>query len=109
MAPRKELQHFYTSVFICEGQLSDKLPHLPQMESQSPLKGDFTENQCKAPEHNFLLRTVLDNVRHSRKQCTAAWLDDLTNAFGMPDDFLGLACEFYNGCSTTNVKLKKSV
>lgn len=66
-------------------------------------------------EHNFLLQTILDTVRRSRRQCAVAWLD-LSNAFGsiphehifetlaqfgMPETFLSLVRELYEGCSTT--------
>jgi hypothetical protein len=32
-------------------------------------------------EHNFVLQSVIEDARRSRKQCSIAWLD-LTNAFG---------------------------
>ncbi|CAM4609254.1 unnamed protein product, partial [Caretta caretta] len=66
-------------------------------------------------EHNFVLQTTIETARKARRQCTVAWLD-LANAFGsmphhhifatlqefgMPENFLRVIREVYEGCSTT--------
>ncbi|CAM4642046.1 unnamed protein product [Lepidochelys olivacea] len=66
-------------------------------------------------EHNFVLQTIIETARRARRQCTVAWLD-LANAFGsmshhhifatlqefgMPENFLHVIREVYEGCSTT--------
>ncbi|KAG6932301.1 hypothetical protein G0U57_000080, partial [Chelydra serpentina] len=66
-------------------------------------------------EHNFLLQTVTQTTRRARKPCAIAWLDlanafgsiphhhifDTLQEFGMPESFLRLIRELYEGCSTT--------
>ncbi|CAM4606818.1 unnamed protein product [Lepidochelys olivacea] len=66
-------------------------------------------------EHNFVLQTTIETARKARRQCTVAWLD-LANTFGsmphhhifatlqefgMPENFLRVIREVYEGCSTT--------
>ncbi|CAM4556547.1 unnamed protein product [Lepidochelys olivacea] len=66
-------------------------------------------------EHNFVLQTTIEMTRRARRQCMVAWLD-LANAFGsmphhhifatrqefgMPENFLRVIQEVYEGCSTT--------
>ncbi|CAM4612820.1 unnamed protein product [Caretta caretta] len=66
-------------------------------------------------EHNFVLQTIIETARRARRQCMVAWLD-LANAFGsmlhhhifamlqefgMPENFLRVIQEIYEGCSTT--------
>ncbi|CAM5108747.1 unnamed protein product [Natator depressus] len=66
-------------------------------------------------ENNFVLQTTIETARRARRQCTVAWLD-LANAFGsmphyhifatlqefgMPENFLRVIQEVYEGCSTT--------
>ncbi|CAM5173819.1 unnamed protein product [Natator depressus] len=66
-------------------------------------------------EHNFVLQTTIETAGRARRQCMVAWLD-LANAFGsmphhhtfatlqefgMPENFLRVIREVYEGCSTT--------
>ncbi|KAG6940275.1 hypothetical protein G0U57_018780, partial [Chelydra serpentina] len=66
-------------------------------------------------EHNFVLQTTIQMARRERRQCAVALLD-LANAFGsmphhhifatlqqfgMPENFLRVSRELYEGCSTT--------
>ncbi|CAM5138061.1 unnamed protein product [Eretmochelys imbricata] len=66
-------------------------------------------------EHNFVLQTTIKMARRARRQCMVVWLD-LANAFGsmphhhifatlqefgMPENFLCVIREVYEGCSTT--------
>ncbi|CAM5088393.1 unnamed protein product [Natator depressus] len=66
-------------------------------------------------EHNFVLQTAIHTDRRAQRQCALAWLK-LTNAFGsmphqhifatlrefgMPENFLQLIQELYEGCTTT--------
>ncbi|CAM5122769.1 unnamed protein product [Eretmochelys imbricata] len=65
-------------------------------------------------EHNFVLQTIIEMARRAPRQCTVAWLD-LANTFGsmphhhifatlqefgMPENFLRVIGEVYEGCST---------
>ncbi|KAG6932623.1 hypothetical protein G0U57_021005, partial [Chelydra serpentina] len=66
-------------------------------------------------EHNFVLQTAIHIARRARKQCAIAWLDlanafgsmphqhifDMLREFGMPENFLQLVREMYEGCTTT--------
>ncbi|CAM5171782.1 unnamed protein product [Eretmochelys imbricata] len=66
-------------------------------------------------EHHVVLQTTIEMAERARRQCTVAWLD-LANAFGsmphhhifatlqefgMPENFLHVIQEVYEGCSTT--------
>ncbi|KAG6929039.1 hypothetical protein G0U57_006544, partial [Chelydra serpentina] len=76
-------------------------------------KGFMPSEGCY--EHNFLLQTVTQTTRRARKPCAIAWLDlanafgsiphhhifDTLQEFGMPESFLRLIRELYEGCSTT--------
>ncbi|CAM4353366.1 unnamed protein product [Lepidochelys kempii] len=66
-------------------------------------------------EHNFILQTAIQTARREWRQCAVEWLD-LANTFGsmphhhnfatlqefgMPENFLHVIRELYEGCSTT--------
>ncbi|CAM5120518.1 unnamed protein product [Eretmochelys imbricata] len=66
-------------------------------------------------EHNFVLQTTIETARRAWRQCTVAWLDladtfgsmshhhifAVLQEFGMPENFLRVIREVYEGCSTT--------
>ncbi|CAM4639312.1 unnamed protein product [Lepidochelys kempii] len=70
-------------------------------------------------EHNFVLQTAIHMGRRAWMQCAIAWLD-LANAFGsmphqhifamllefgMPENFLQLVRELYEGCTTATCSM----
>ncbi|CAM4719757.1 unnamed protein product [Lepidochelys kempii] len=66
-------------------------------------------------EHNFVLQTTIQTARRVRRQCAVAWLNlantfgsmphhhmfAMLQEFGMPENFLHVIQEPYEGCSTT--------